>query len=165
MILISDILRDAVCEQIGHEIYNGNLYAYMAAFLKNKGLDNLAKHFEGQTQEEYDHSKHFIDLLTDLNAEVYIPEINESKSVFNTIIDLANAYLEREIITTQNINSIKKLAISEDNPVVEEMCRDMITKQQAEYEEATSFLDNATLCGTGEDSWWKAKVWNDSLES
>ena len=33
--LISDILQDAVCEQIGHEIYNGNLYAYIAAFLKN----------------------------------------------------------------------------------------------------------------------------------
>jgi len=66
--LISNILRDAVCEQIGHEIYNGNLYACMAAFLKNKGLDNLAKLFEKQREEEYEHSKEFIDLLTDLGG-------------------------------------------------------------------------------------------------
>lgn len=162
--LISDILRDAICEQIGHEIYNGNLYAYIAAFLKNKGLDNLAKLFENQREEEYEHSKEFIDLLTDLGAEVYIPEINEVKIPFEDIVSIANAFLEREIITTENINSIRKLATSEDNPVVEEHAKKMISKQQSEYEEATTFLDNAMLC-VGQDSWWKAKVWNDSLGS
>jgi len=162
--LISNILRDAVCEQIGHEIYNGNLYACMAAFLKNKGLDNLAKLFEKQREEEYEHSKEFIDLLTDLGAEVYIPEINEVKIPFEDIVSIANAFLEREIITTENINSIRKLATLEDNPVVEVHAKKMISIQQSEYEEATTFLDNALLCA-GQDSWWKAKVWNDSVES
>jgi hypothetical protein len=53
------------------------------------------------------------------------------------------------------------MAISEDNPVVEEKMREMITKQQNEYEEATTFFDNAELCGS---DWWRVKVWNDSTE-
>jgi len=44
--------------------------------------------------------------------------------------------------------------------VVEQKMREMIAKQQKEYAEATTFLDNAMLCG---DDWWKAKVWNDSI--
>ena len=57
MTLINESLRNALNEQIGHEFYNANLYLYMCAFLRNKGLDNLAKHFEGQHQEETGHGK------------------------------------------------------------------------------------------------------------
>lgn len=159
MILINESLKNAICEQISHEIYNANLYLYMCAFLRNKGLDNLAKHFEGQHEEETGHAKEFLNLLTDLNTDVVIPEIEGVSMPFETIVSLATAYLNREILTTTSIDEIKKSAILDSNPVVEEKMREMIAKQQKEYEEATTFLDNAMLCG---DDWWKVKVWNDS---
>jgi|WetSurSiteA1Bulk_404760.scaffolds.fasta_scaffold00043_2 ferritin len=158
--LINESLKAALCEQIGHEFYNANLYMYMCAFLRNKGLDNLAKHFESQHEEEIGHGKEFVSLLTDLNADVFIPEIDGVNKEFNFIIVLAQAYLDREILTTRSINEILKLAIQTDNPVVEQKMREMIAKQQKEYEEATTFLDNAILCG---DDWWKVKVWSDSI--
>jgi ferritin len=154
--LMSDSLRNSICEQIGHERYNANLYLYMAGYLKNKGLDNIAKHFEEQDKEEIGHSLEFFNLLTDLNADVKIPEIDSISMSFPMIIDLAKAYLEREMLTTASINEIKKLAIDEDNPVVEEKMREMITKQQKEYEEATSFLDKATLL----PEWWQIALWD-----
>lgn len=156
MSLINESLRNALNEQIGHEFYNANLYLYMCAFLKNKGLDNLAKHFEGQHEEEIAHGKEFASLLTDLNADVYIPEINEISKSYENIIELATAYLEREKLTTNSINEIKKLAVQDDNPVVEEKCREMISKQQKEYEEATTFLDRATLMS----EWWQCALWD-----
>ena len=64
MSLIGEDLRTAICEQIGHEIYNANLYLFICGFLRNKGLDNLAKHFEGQHGEETEHAKEFFNLLT-----------------------------------------------------------------------------------------------------
>ena len=100
MNLINDTLRMAICEQIAHEMYNANLYLYICAFLRNKGLDNLAKHFEGQHAEETEHAKEFVSLLTDLNADVYISEIDGIEMSFNTILDVALAYLNREILTT-----------------------------------------------------------------
>ena len=147
MKLVSDELCAALCEQIGHEKYNANLYLYMAGFLKNKGFNNISKHFEEQHDEETGHSKIIFDLLTDLNSPVVIPEIDEVFESFPTIIDLANAYLIREVETTDALNKIKKLAISDDNPVVEERIREMLKLQQHEYAEATDYLDKATLTG------------------
>jgi ferritin len=160
MTLINESLRNALCEQIGHEFYNANLYIYFCAFLRNKGLDNLAKLFEGQHEEETGHGKEFVSLLTDLNADVFIPEIDEINIQIISIVSLAQLYLDREILTTTSLGEILKLAIDDNNYVVEQKMREMIAKQQKEYEEATTFLDNAILCG---DDWWKVKVWSDSL--
>jgi ferritin len=154
--LISESLRLAICEQIAHEKYNANLYMYVCGYLRNKGLDNLAKHFEEQHDEETGHSKEFFNLLTDMNADVFIPEIDEINLPFNTIKDVADAYLAREILTTRSIDEIKRLAVEQINPVVEEKMREMITKQQKEYEEATTFSDKATLMS----EWWQVALWD-----
>jgi len=156
MTLINDSLRAALSEQIGHEFYNANLYMYMAAYLKNKGLDNLAKHFEGQYDEEIEHGKEFVNLLTNLNTDVFIPEIDEVNMQFISIVGLAQVYLDREILTTTSIGEILKLAIQDNNYVVEQKMREMISKQQKEYEEATSFLDKATLM----PEWWQCALWD-----
>jgi ferritin len=155
--LISEELRQALINQIGHEKYNANLYLYIAAYLKNKGLDNLAKHFEDQHSEETDHSLIIYKLLTDLNATVSIPEIDEINIPINTIIDIASVYLDREILTTDSLIEIKQLAIDENNAVVEERMREMIKLQQAEYEEATTFQDKATLT---EGDWKFILLWD-----
>lgn len=154
MNLISPALTSAICEQIGHEIMNANTYLYICGYLRNKGLDGIAKHFEEQHAEEIGHSKEFFSLLTDLNAPVTIPEVDEVNSPIDTIMDIAKLYLEREILTTASINEIKKLAIQEDNAIVEEKMRDMISKQQKEMEEATSFVDMAIIL----PEWWMVKL-------
>lgn len=155
--LISENLTSALCEQIGHEKYNSSLYLYIAAFLKNKGFDNLGGHFEDQHKEEFEHSKMIYDLLVDLSASVYVPEIDEVNILFTTILDVANVYLQREMQTTESLNEIKKLAIEEDNCVVEEYIRDMIKLQQKEYSEATNFMDRAELAA---GDWFKVLVWD-----
>lgn len=159
MELMSMNLCSAICEQIGHEKYNANLYLYICGFLRNKGLDNIAKLFEKQHEEETDHSLEFFNLLTDLNAPVTIPEIDDIAMPITGIMDIAVLYLNREVLTTASINEIKKMAILEDNPVVEEKMREMISKQQVEYEEATSFMDKASLM----PEWWMWAIYNGTL--
>lgn len=161
MNLISDELNSVICEQLGHEKYNSSLYLYIAGYLKNKGFDNIAKLFEGQHQEEFNHSKMIYDLLTDMNSPVCIPEISEINMEFSSIVDVAKAYLDREILTTESLNSIKKMAIEEDNPVVEEFIRDMIKLQLHEYAEATSFMDKAEIIGT---DWKFVLLWEIALK-
>jgi ferritin len=159
--LISEQLCSSVCEQISHELYNSNLYAYIAAFLKNKGLDNLAAIFNGQREEEFGHSKMFIDFLTDMGAPVKIMEVPACDMTFGSILDIAQAYVDREILTTANIDAIKHLAIDESNPVAEEFLRGMIKIQQAEHEESLSFQDSAQLT---EGDWKFVMLWDKSLE-
>jgi ferritin len=159
--LISDELNSALCEQIGREKYNSSLYLFIAGFLKNKGFNNLAKHFEEQHQEEFNHSKMIYDILTDLNSPISIPEINEINGTYNTIIEIADAYLKQEIATTNSLDEIKLLALDEKNPVVEEFMRGMITLQQSEYAEATDFMDKAQLTG---GTWMNVLIWDVGLK-
>jgi ferritin len=155
--LISDNLIESLLGQLSHEKFNANLYLYIAGYLKNKGLNNLAKHFMDQHDEETEHSLIIFNLLTDLSANIIINEINEVSIPINYISDIAKAYLDREILTTESLNEIKNQAIEENNPVVEERMREMIKLQQNEYAEATDFMDKSILIG---DDWKFALLWD-----
>ena len=158
--LISDELNKLLCKQLINEKYNANLYLFIAGFLRNKGLDNLAKIFIEQNKEEESHSKMFFDILTDMNSDVDISLIPACNVQINTILDISRIYLEREIMTTNEINTIKKFSIQDNNPVVEEFCRKMISLQQKEYEEATNFQDKAILTG---GDWKFIFLWDQGL--
>jgi ferritin len=155
--LISDSLNSVLNTQISHEKYNANLYLFVAGDLKNRGFNHLAEHFMQQHQEETEHSLIIFNLLTDLNSPVELQQIDEVKLQVNSVMDIANAYLAREIVTTTSLDEIKKQAIDESNPVVEERMREMIKLQQAEYAEATDWLDHAELCGA---DWFRVMIWD-----
>jgi len=158
-ILVSDTLTRALNAQIAHEKYNSNLYMYICGVLRGKGLDNIAKLFEEQHKEEFEHSIEFFNLLTDMNATVIIPQIDAISMTLDNIVLIAETYLLREVLTTESIDEIKRLAIQEQNPVVEEKMREMIKKQQKEYAEATTFLDKAKLM----PEWYMVALWDASL--
>ena len=158
--LISENLRIALCEKYAGEILNAQNYIYIAAFLKNKGLDKLAGIFEGQHAEEISHSKLIYEFLTDMNAAFEVYEGEGVNFPINTIMDIAEKYLEREEITTENLNDIKQLCIEERNGVAEEFLRQMVNRQRSELAETSNFYDNAELCS---GDWYRVKVWNDTL--
>ena len=159
--LISENLNEMLCSQLAYEKFNANLYLFIAGDLKNRGFNNLAKHFEEQHEEETGHSLIIYNLLTDLNSPVKLEQIDEVKLQINSVMDIANGYLAREIITTTSLDEIKKQVIDENNPVVEERIREMILLQQNEYAEATDWLDHATLCG---NDWFRVMLWDGSLK-
>ena len=156
--LISDELVSVLVEQISHEKYNANLYLHMASFLNSKGLSNIAKHFEGQFKEEEEHARIIYDLLVDMGLDFPFPAIDGCDMVFGSIGDIAEAYLNREILTTESLNEIKELAILE-NPIVEEKMRELILMQLHEMEEATDFLDKSENL----KEWWQVALWDLAL--
>ena len=155
--LISDNLIDSLLAQWSHEKYNAHLYLYISSFLKNKGLNHLGSKFYNQYKEENEHSEMIINLLTDINADVTLSEIEEINISINSIMDIADKYLLREYETTTSLDEIKKMAIDESNPVVEEFMRKMIEMQRHEYEEATDFMDKAELTG---NNWFNVFLWD-----
>ena len=155
--LISDNLIDSLLAQWAHEKYNAHLYLYISSFLKNKGLNHLGSRFYNQYKEENEHSEMIINLLTDINADVVLPEIDEVNIPITSIMDVANKYLLREYETTMSLDEIKKISIDESNPVVEEFMRNMIEIQRHEYEEATDFMDKSELTG---NNWFNVFLWD-----
>ena len=152
--IISEALAEVLTAQWNHEITNSHIYLGMMTFLKGKGLENIAKLFEHQYEEEQSHAKMIVDFLTDVGAPFFPPSIPACNTKFNGIDDLARLYLDRELLTTKSLNEIKIMAIEEESPVLEEFLRKMISMQQVEYGEATTFLDKAEVIGAD----WKFAV-------
>ena len=159
--LLNENLIDALCIQLSQEKFNAQLYLYIAGFLRNKGLNNLASHFIHQHDEETDHAKLIFDFLTNMNADVELLEIPAVETSCNNIGDVARVYLEREIQTTDSLNSIKQLAVEQVSPLAEEFMRTMLQKQIAEMDEAYTFADKAELTG---NNWAFVLLWDASLK-
>jgi len=155
--LLSQELTDVLNLQIAHEIYNANLYLFIAGYLKNKGLDNLAEKFIGQWKEETEHSKLIFDFLTDMNAKVVMETIDSVDFEISTMSSISSFYLDREVLTTTSLEEIKKMCIEESNGVAEEFLRQMINQQRAELEEASTFYDEMQLIG---DAWALVKLYD-----
>lgn len=158
--LISDSLKEAIVNQVAEEKKNANIYLSIASYLNGKGLSNLAKRFEEQHEEENSHALILYKLLSDLSVTFIVPEIESYDiSSFENFIQFAELYLEREYLTAESLGEIKKMAIEEDNFVVEERLREMILLQQNEYSEATEMLDKANIL----KEWWQVALFDLSL--
>ena len=158
--LISFELNEILVQQMCHERYNAALYLFIAGYLKNKGLDKLASKFESQYDEENSHNKMIYDFLVDMNSPISMDSVDSTDFSINSIMDIAEAYLNREVLTTTSLNEIKNMCISENNGVAEEFLRQMVNQQRAELEEATTFYDQAELCG---NDWKFVFLWDRSL--
>ena len=159
--LISENLKDVLVAQWAHESYNSHLYLRFVSFLKSKGLDNLSEIFVHQYDEEREHAELIFNFLMDMNEDFLPPMVESVKEVISSLSEMAGAFLAREILTTQSLAEIKDLAIVEENVITEEFIRDMIKLQQAEYSEASLFLDKVLSFG---DDQRFISLWDSSFE-
>lgn len=160
--LISNETKALLVAQVGHEKYNASVYLRVGVFLESKGFKNLAKHFYEQHEEEQKHSLIISKVLTDLNEDYHMPSVDEVDLDFDSIADIADLYVEREVETTDNLKSIRDMAANEPNggcPVVEVAMIDMLRLQQAELDEATTFYDRSQNFV----QWRDVAIWDISL--
>jgi len=159
--LISENLKDVLVAQWAHESYNSHLYLRFISFLKSKGLDNLSEIFKHQYDEEKEHAEMIFNFLMDMNEDFIPPVVESIKENISSFSDMAGAFLAREILTTQSLAEIRDMTMVEECVIAEEFIRKMIYLQQAEYSEATMFLDKVS--GFGEDQRFMS-LWDSSFE-
>ena len=160
--IISETMREALLNQWVEEKENSHTYLYIGAWMKNKGLDNLGKYFMDASKEEDGHAQSIVDLLTDLNVAFEPRILTNMTFTISSILDIAEKFVDREVQTTQSLQSIKQIAIEEDelSSIVEEHMRKMIHQQQSEMEECLTFMDKSLLF----KEWWQVALWDLSLK-
>ncbi len=157
---ISEELHNALLNQWVEEKENSHTYLYIGAYLKNKGLDKMGKFFFDASLEEDGHAQSILKLLTDLNLDFIPRMIGEQVFDCSSISLVADKFLQREMQTTQSLQEIKEIAMSDSSSgfdaVIEEHIRKMISDQQSELEEALSFKDKSELF----TEWWQVALWD-----
>lgn len=142
---VSASLIDQLCDQMAHELYNAQLYLKIATNLRNQGLDNLAKLFDGQVVEEHGHQALIAAYLTDRNENVTLKPVEAVTENPSDILEIAKKFVSQEQLTTKKLKAIAKSAWDEFDLITFQFVQDMINKQRIEEAEAFTFLDQANI--------------------
>lgn len=158
---ISPELLQKLYLQIFMEGYNSQFYLKIFTCLKNMGLDNIAKFFDDQHNDEHNHKKKIVDYIVGRNEDVQLYSIPETIFTLSSMTQLAQDYLNREKQTTESLKAIAKHAVSAGDYLTYNFMIDMLREQYEEEEKAFTFKDKAGLVG---DSWSSVLLWDSNFQ-
>jgi ferritin len=130
---LSQTLNEALNQQILIELGNQNKYMQVQSYFENLQLKNLANFFKTQSAGENGHANLFMDHINDRNGgNVVLGEVDAPKVDFTDIASVADFYELTEQQTTESIEALYDLALSEKSYIDLPFLADMLTEQVEE---------------------------------
>ena len=142
--LASQSIIDAFNEQIGNELGASNQYISIASYFADENLEELAKFFFRQSDEERAHAMKFVKFVLDVEGKVVLPAIPAPRSDFKSAHDAVSTALEWEKEVTEQIYGLVELCQKERNHIALRYLDWFVNEQ---LEEVTSM---STLLGVVE---------------
>ena len=138
--LISDQMKAALTEQIGHEFAAMLQYVTIATYFESEGLPRLAQHFYRQAEEEREHAMRFVRYVVETGGEVAIPVIPAVKSGFGSAEEAVQLSLDQELMVTRQINALMDQAIAASDHAARTMLEWFVTEQVEEVSSMETLL-------------------------
>jgi len=120
--------------QIGHELYNHNLYRTFANYFAVKGLHKLETYYIARANEEFEHHTWIVDRLNYADVLYEYPEVPVVDVDIKDEEDTFILTLDKEIETTTLIYNIAKNAEKEEEWETVKWLQDTLIDEQNEEE-------------------------------
>ena len=143
---LSENLNSALNQQILIEYKNSLIYKQVESWCEDNQLKNLSEYFHKQSLQEKDHADKFASHINDRTdgkvtmGDVEIPELS-----INDITDIGNLSLQTEISTTDSIEALYDLALSEKSYIDLGFLQDMLNEQVEEEDWANKLAMNLKM--------------------
>ncbi|MEM1203237.1 MAG: ferritin [Acidobacteriota bacterium] len=147
--LASQEIIDAFNVQIGNELGASNQYVAIASHFEEENLQELAKFFFSQADEEREHAMKFVRFVLDVGGHVEMPAIDKPRSRFESAADAVNASLTWEKEVTQQIYDLVELCQGERNHIALRFLDWFVTEQLEEVNSIDSLLGIVERAGEG----------------
>ena len=147
---MKDAVREAINEQIKHELYSAHLYLSMAGFFEVANLSGFAHWMRQQSEEERQHAMKFFDFLLDRGEHVELQAIDQPPHTFRSPLDAFEQALEHEKEITSRIHDLYEIAVEEKDYPAQVLLNWFVTEQVEEEKSATDILERLRMAG--EDS-------------
>jgi ferritin len=144
---MGEAVRDAMGEQIKHELYSAYVYLSMAASFETANLSGFAHWMRHQSKEEMEHAMKFFDFLLDRGEPVRLQEIDAPPHAFRSVLDAFEQALEHEKEITGRIHVLYDLAVEEKDYPAQVMLNWFVTEQVEEEKSATEVVERLRLAG------------------
>lgn len=148
--LASKAIVDAFNTQIGNELGASNQYISIASYFESENLEELAKFFFRQSDEERDHAMKFVKFVLDVEGKVVLREIPAPRSDFKSAGDAVQAALDWEKEVTDQIYGLVDLCQKERNHIALRFLDWFVNEQLEEVTLMSSLL--GVIERAGEDN-------------
>ncbi len=115
--LASQKLLDAFNEQIGNEMGASLQYVSIASHFASQALNELARLFYRQAEEEREHAMKLVRFVVDAEGTVKIPPIAAPTSGFKTAAEAVELALRNEEKVTEQIYKLVAIAQQDGNHI------------------------------------------------
>jgi ferritin len=125
-------LREALNEQIVHELHSAYIYLSMAAYFEGQGLAGFASWMRLQSREEIEHAMKIFDFLHDRGETVTLGAIPAPPVGFDSPLDAFRKAYEHERKISGLIHKLYELAVKENDYPTQVMLHWFIDEQVEE---------------------------------
>ncbi|KQC09644.1 MAG: hypothetical protein APR62_13855 [Smithella sp. SDB] len=134
--MIEKKIRDAMNDQIKHELESFYIYLSMVAYFHKQGLDGMAHWMRCQAHEEMIHAMKFFDHIIDRGSTVILQDLKQIKTTWKTPLEAWQDAYEHEKFITGKINNLTKIS-REENDYTSEPILSWFLNEQIEEEKNT----------------------------
>jgi ferritin len=143
---LSESLNDALNQQVLIEYKNSLIYKQVESWCEDNQLKNLSKYFNAQSLQEKSHADKFASYINDrTGGKVTIEDIDVPSLSIGNITDIGELSLQTEISTTESIESLYDLALSEKSYIDLPFFSDMLQEQVEEEDWANRLALNLKM--------------------
>lgn len=111
--MLSQVMQDAINEQINNELFSSYSYLSMAAWCEHKQFLGCAHWMRLQSDEERIHATRLVDFQLARNGRVIFKPIAQPEVDFESVVQVFEKALDQEQAVTQQIDGLYELAFKE----------------------------------------------------
>ena len=138
---------DEMNRQINREFCAAYLYLAMSAHFEVRSLDGFATWMRAQAREEQGHAMRLFDHLVERGVQVDLVAIDAPASDFGSPLEVFEAALEQEQLTTKRIHELYDLAVEHHDHPVQLVLEWFITEQVEEEASVGTVVDQLRMAG------------------
>jgi ferritin len=145
--MLSDSMKQALNDQINHELYSAYLYLSMAAHFEAANLSGFANWMKYQAREEQEHAMKFLEYLLEQDAAVTLKAIQQPPAQFGSPQATMQAALEHEQHVTGLINQLYGLALQDKDYASQGMLQWFVNEQVEEEGTLRKIVEQLKMVG------------------
>ncbi|MBC9797440.1 ferritin [Sinomicrobium weinanense] len=141
-------VMDMLNEQIAKEAHSSSIYLAMASWCDHNALNNSAKFFYDQAEEEREHMMKIFRFINDNGGTSYSPEVSNIPHDYNSLEEIFESALGQEINITKSIHNIVLKCRKVNDLATENFLQWFVKEQMEEEQTMRKALDLFELMGT-----------------
>lgn len=143
--MLSQVMQDALNEQIKNEFYSAYLYLAMGMHFEAANLGGFAHWMRVQFQEEQAHALKLADYVNERGGRVRLQAIAQPPVEFGSPLEVFKQVLEHEQKVTAMIHNLYRLAGQENDLATQVMLQWFITEQVEEEKNAADIIEHLKM--------------------